>query len=222
MRTPMTVGALLALGAASTRAQGWDTRLTSVDEYLYEESYEIVLARNAAPDHIAAEATVLVLERDGYSERSAGSNGFTCLVERSWSSPIGPHIDFFNPKLRAPICYNAEAARTVLIEYLRRTELALAGQSIGRIRDSIAHDLGTGKIPAPRELAMSYMLSGAQLLGTETGRYKPHVMFHVPYATQAHLGPHRPGRDDPVMFEHAGGPLAAFIVPVARFNEVPR
>jgi hypothetical protein len=69
MRTPMTVGALLALGAASTRAQGWDTRLTSVDEYLYEESYEIVLARNAAPDHIAAEATVLV-HRAGWIQRA--------------------------------------------------------------------------------------------------------------------------------------------------------
>jgi hypothetical protein len=182
MLTPLARGTLFALAATPAQAQGWDTRMMSIDEYLYDESYEIALARSAAPEHIAAEAAVFVLEPDGYVERSAGSNGFTCLVERSWSSPIGPHTDFFNPKLRAPICYNAEATRTVLTEYLRRTELALAGKSIGEIRETIAQDIGTGRIPAPRELAMSYMLSGAQVLGTETGRYKPHVMFYVPKA----------------------------------------
>jgi len=221
MRTLLLVATLFASAAPSVWGQSWDTRMKSIEEYLYDEAYEVALARSAAPQHIAAESTVLVLGHDGHRQVHQGSNGFTCLVERSWSSPIGPHNDFFNPKMRAPICYNAEASRTVLLEYMLRTELALAGKSIGEIEEAVERAIGTGELPAPRELAMSYMLSGGQLLGSAVGRYKPHVMFYVPYTTQDHLGAHRAGSDDPVAFEHEGGPLAAFIVPVAEFNEAP-
>jgi hypothetical protein len=34
--------------------------------------------------------------------------------------------DFWNPKFRAPICFNPAAARTVLPAYLERTKWALA------------------------------------------------------------------------------------------------
>jgi hypothetical protein len=163
MRITVMTGVLLALVAGPAQAQGWDTRMKTIEGYLYDAAYEIALAESAAPEHIAAEATVLVLGRDGYRPARDGANGFTCLVERSWSSPIGPHGDFFNVELRAPICYNAEAARTVLGEYLRRTELALGGSSIGDIKRAIERAIGTGELCAPRELAMSYMLSGGQL-----------------------------------------------------------
>ena len=111
MRIPIIPTLLLALLPAAAFGQGWDARLESLDAYLMDEAYEVALARSAAPEHVASTARVLVLRTDGYHEVASSSNGFTCLVERSWSSPIGPHIDFFNPKLRAPICYNAEATR---------------------------------------------------------------------------------------------------------------
>lgn len=215
----LSVG-LLALSQGVAYGQGWDVRMASLDAYLMNEAEEAGLARSAAPEHVARDARVLVLQSDGYHEVTAGSNGFTCLVERSWSSPIGPHLDFFNPKLRAPICYNAEASGTVMSDYMRRTELVLDGASISEIQAAIERDIGTGRLRPPRGLAMSYMLSGGQLLGTSTGRFVPHLMFYVPYATSKQIGSPPPGCEHVCMFEHVGGPLAALIVPMREFNPV--
>jgi len=220
MKTASVLIVLHGLVTATAFGQGWDTQIESVDAYLLDETYETALARSAAPAHVSDDARVLVFRSDGYHEAAPGSNGFTCLVERSWSSPIGPHGDFFNPKLRAPICYNAEGARTIMGDYMRRTELALDGRSIGEIEAAIERDIGTGKLEAPRGLAMSYMLSGEQLLGTNTGRFVPHVMFYIPYATADEIGSPPPGCENICMFEHVGGPLAALIVPMKEFNEV--
>ncbi len=206
------------------RGQEVPVRLQSIDAYLLDEAAEVALARSAAPERIAADAAVLVLHADGYREARAGRNGFTCLVERSWSSPIGMHRDFFNPRLRAPICYNQEAGRTILRDYLMRTDLALGGATIAEIQRTVASAIGTGELRPPVGVAMSFMLSPDQLLGTEAGRFVPHVMFYIPYATNGALG-HDPGADcHACLFEHAGGPLAALVVPVGRFEaaEEPR
>ncbi len=74
--------------------------------------------------------------------------------------------------------------------------------------------MGTGRLPGPRGVALSYMLSPDQRLGTTVGRFKPHVMFYVPYATDPELGGNDGRSDLPVIFEHGGGPLAAIVIPV--------
>jgi hypothetical protein len=220
MRCFMTLLTITCLSPVLAAAQGWSTRMHTIDDYLLEESLEVALARSAAPAHVSGAAAILVMRRDGYERVHEGTNGFTCLVERSWSSPIGPHEDFFNPRLRAPICYNEEASRTILADYLRRTDLAMAGRSIGEIEEAIERDIGTGALRAPRGMAMSYMLSGGQLLGTNTGQFKPHLMFYIPYATAEQLGSPPPGCEHACMFEHVGGPLAAVIVATGEFIQV--
>lgn len=219
----MPVAALLAVGwVRSAGGQAPALQMQPVEAYLMDEAYEVALARSAAPAKVSGPAAVLVLRRDGYHEAHAGRNGFVCLVERSWSSPIGEHQDFFNPGLRAPICYNAEAARTILRDYLLRTELALAGGSISEIKDAVDQAIASGNVPAPVRVAMSFMMSGGQLLGTSTGRFVPHVMFYVPYATNESLG-HTAGTEcHACLFEHAGGPLAAIVVPVPELIDPPK
>jgi hypothetical protein len=64
------------------------------------------------------------------------------------------------------------------------------------------------------------MMSGAQLLGTNTGRFVPHIMIYIPYATNDQLGTPPPGCDQICMFEHEGGPFAALIVPMKEFIEL--
>jgi hypothetical protein len=54
--------------------------------------------------------------------------GFVCMVQRSWAAGIDDP-DFWNPKLRSPICLNAPAARSFLPLIIKRTELILAGRS---------------------------------------------------------------------------------------------
>src|SRR5512137_527423 len=88
--------------------------MAPVDQYLMEDrEAEIALARSAAPESIARDAEVMVLGRHGYETAIKGKNAFVCMVERSWTAPIDDP-DFWNPKLRAPICFNAAAAHSYL------------------------------------------------------------------------------------------------------------
>ncbi len=76
-------------------------------------SEEIALSRSAAPVSISGDASVLTLGDHGYDTAYQGKNGFVCLVQRSWAAGFD-EPEFWNPKLRSPICFNPAAARTVL------------------------------------------------------------------------------------------------------------
>src|SRR6202030_1440886 len=78
-------------------------RMAPLAQYLMPPGSEIALARSAAPAAISDKATVLTLDSQGYQTAVRGTNGFTCLVERSWMSP-GASPDFWNPKMRGPVC----------------------------------------------------------------------------------------------------------------------
>src|ERR1700690_952425 len=88
--------------------------MAPLDQYLIpNENAEIALARSAAPASISNAAEVMVLRRDGYATAAKGSNGFVCIIERSWANTTDDP-QFWNPKIRAPHCFNPPAARTVL------------------------------------------------------------------------------------------------------------
>src|SRR5271154_3353740 len=81
--------------------------MAPLDQYLIsDEKSEIALARSAAPASISDGAEVMVLARDGYKTAVKGTNGFVCLVERSWGQGTD-EAEFWNPKMRAPHCFNA-------------------------------------------------------------------------------------------------------------------
>jgi hypothetical protein len=105
---------IVLVTATQAQAQGADApypKMAAIDQYLMTEDAEVALARSAAPESIAKDADVLVLDRQGYQAASKGRNGFVCLVQRSWTAGLNDP-DFWNPKLRAPICLNPPAARS--------------------------------------------------------------------------------------------------------------
>ena len=146
--------------------------------YLMPESEEIALARSAAPKSISDDAEVMVLRRDGYATAAKGSNGFLCIVERSWGAATTESF-FWNPKIRAPICFNAAAARTFAPIYLMKTKLVLAGKSKAEIVQAISAALDSKELPSLEPAAMCYMLSKDQYLNDEGKSWHPHVMFFV-------------------------------------------
>ncbi|HEY1646673.1 MAG TPA: hypothetical protein VGF96_01730 [Terracidiphilus sp.] len=182
----ITVFALGALVALSTpicpRAQVEKTpfsNMAPLDQYLIpDEKAEIALARSAAPASISDKAEVMVLRRDGYATAVKGSNGFTCIVERSWAK-ASDESDFWNPKMRAPICFNPQAAQTFLRIFLMKTELALKGKSKTEIAATIASALDKKELPALEPGAMCYMMSKQQYLGDRDKSWHPHLMFFV-------------------------------------------
>src|ERR1700733_15293673 len=88
-------------------------RMAPLEKYLMPPGSEIALARSAAPAAISDKAMVLTLDSQGYQTAVRDTNGFTCLVYRSWMSP-GASPDFWNSKLRGPVCYNQAASRSIL------------------------------------------------------------------------------------------------------------
>ena len=122
----LVVGLSSAYGATPTDSKTQYTTMAPLHQYLDDRDAEIALARSAAPDAISRDATVLVLTDHGYVTAVEGKNGFVCVVERAWMSPDNSP-DFWNPKMRGPLCFNPPAARSILPSTIERTKLAIAG-----------------------------------------------------------------------------------------------
>jgi len=154
--------------------------MAPLDRYLIsDEQSEIALARSAAPASISDAAEVMVLGRAGYKTAVKGTNGFLCLVERSWGQATD-QAEFWNPKMRAPHCFNAQAARSFAPIYLMKTRLVLAGKSKTEIAHAIATALDNRELPALQFGAMAYMMSKQQYLNDRGKNWRPHTMFYFP------------------------------------------
>lgn len=151
--------------------------MAPMQEYLMPDvSAEIALARSAAPVSISDGAEVMVLGRDGYKTAVKGTNGFLCIVERSWAQDSND-AEYWNPKMRAPHCFNALAARSFAPIYLMKTRLVLAGKSRGEVAREIAAALDNKELPALEPGAMAYMMSKRQYLNDRDKNWHPHAMF---------------------------------------------
>jgi len=179
---------------------------------------EIALARSAAPPSISGDAEVLVLGSRGYETAVKGKNGFVCFVERSWAAGFDDP-EFWNPRVRAPNCFNPPAARTELPRYLERTEWVLAGtsrqQMIERTRTAVAsHDF-----KSPEAGALSFMLSKNGYLSDDAaGPWLPHVMFFLPHGRTDDWGANKEG--SPVIGQDAGSVESTVLfIPVRSWSD---
>ena len=172
----------LVIVSASTReARAQENpfpNMAPLEQYLMPKDAEIALARSAAPASIANDATVMVLERQGYTTAVQGKNGFLCYVERSWAHTTDDR-EFWNPKARGPNCFNAAAAGSIAPIYLMKTRLVLAGKSREEIAQAISAALDSGELPALASGAMCYMMSKEQYLNEAVHNWHPHVMFYA-------------------------------------------
>jgi hypothetical protein len=194
--------------------------MAPIDQYLMtDRNSEIAMARSAAPPSISSDAEVKVFGRQGYETAVKGKNGFVCLVERSWMSPFD-FAQFWNPKMRGPICFNPPAVRSILPLTLKRTELVLAGLSKAQIIEGIkAFDVKG--LPPLEPGAMSFMMSPQGYLNDEAGHWVPHLMFYIPLTDSRSWGADLSG--SPVVlnpqFNGAPEPITEFMVPVSNWSD---
>ena len=219
---------ILVLGTAwQARAQESKPSYPSmapVDQYLMtDRNAEIAMARSAAPEAISRDADVLVLGRHGYETASKGNNGFVCVVERAWMGPFEGDgaADFWNPKLRGPVCFNPPAARTILPMTYKRTELVLAGESKAQIMEEMKTFIKR-ELPPLEPGAMSYMMSKEQYLtDKEHHNWIAHLMFYTPLMDGAAWGADR--TNSPIMlnpqFSGAPEPIDVFMVPAGWWSD---
>ena len=190
--------------------------MAPIEQYLMDRTAEIALARSAAPESISRDAEVLVLGRHGFETAAKGKNGFVCIVERSWTS--APDPDFWNPKVRTPICYNAAAAHSLLPRNIKRTDLILAGRSKTQTDEAIVTAVDQKELPAMDPGAMCYMMSKQGYGGDSIAHWPPHLMFYFSQTDPAIWGANLPG--SPVLASSdASEQLTEFVVPVQRWSD---
>jgi hypothetical protein len=215
--------ALVIVPCAVWQSQAQDAKtpypsMAPLDQYLMERNAEIALARTAAPESISHDAEVMVLERHGYETAVKGTNGFVCLVWRSWAAGIDDP-DFWNPKLRGPVCLNAPAARFNVPLTLKRTELVLAGRSKSQMFADIIAAFEKKEFPPLEPGAMCYMLSKQGYLSDSGGHWLPHLMFFVPLTEPASWGTGLPGSPVVVAFTDTPERHTVFLIPVAKWSD---
>ena len=217
------VGALAFLLGACGTAAADDAKtaypaMAPIGQYrVASPADEVALARTAAPTSISGDASVLTLGGHGYETAVKGKNGFVCMVWRSWAAGF-EDAEFWNPKLRAPLCLNSAAARTVLPPYLERTQWAIAGASKTDMLDRTRAELAANRIATPGPGAMAFMMSKQGYLNDLAGHWHPHLMFFLARTEGAAWGADLDGsptyatQSDPE-------PVTTFVVPLAKWSD---
>jgi hypothetical protein len=210
---------LCAIGSASAEeAKATYPAMAPLAQYrMASPTDETALARSAAPASISGEADVLTLGSNGYETAVKGSNGFVCLVQRSWAAGFDD-TEFWNPKLRAPICFNPAAVRSVLPGYLERTHWVLAGISKSGMIDRTRTALNANSFVTPEPGAMSFMMSKQGYLSDADGHWHPHLMFFVAHSDAAAWGANL--RGSPIIAAQSDPePITTFFIPVAKWSD---
>jgi hypothetical protein len=193
--------------------------MAPVEQYLMaDRGAEITLARSAAPPSISAGAEVLVLDSRGYQPAVKGGNGFVCFVERSWTAALGDP-EFWNPKLRAPNCFNAPAARSVLPQYLERTQWVLAGATRQQVIEKTRAAFADHRFQAPEPGALTFMLSkDGYVSDAAAGPWMPHMMFFVAHGQAGFWGAGLDG--SPVLgVDSSADEPTVLLVPVRQWSD---
>ena len=191
--------------------------MAPIEQYLMtDRDAEIALARSAAPESISRDADVLVLGRHGFETAVKGKNGFVCVVERSWTSAAD--ADFWNPKVRTPICWNAAAARSVLVRNIKRTDLILAGRTQAQTDEIIVAAVDKKELPAMESGAMCYMMSKQGYGGDTVAHWPSHLMFYFPQTDPAIWGANLPGSPIIAMSDTRER-VTTFVITVGRWSD---
>ena len=216
-----SVALLVVLSAPyQTLAQNAATpypNMAPIDQYLMaDQAAEIALARTAAPESISRDAEVLVLRRHGYETAVQGKNGFVCIVGRGWSAAADP--DYWNPKVRVPMCVNAPAARTYLLGIKKITDMALAGRTLAQVTDAMTAAVAKKELPPMEAGAMSYMMGKQGYGGDVLPHWPAHLMFFYSDTDPAIWGANLPGSPviavaDPQLH------LTQFVIPTQRWAD---
>ena len=208
----------VTLGAAPAWAQGGAAAYPAMaphHQYMMDRTAEIALARSAASAALSKDASVLVLGAHGFETAATGKNPFTCLVERSWDKPFDD-AEFWNQKMRGPVCMNDAAVRTVLPMILERAEWALSGVSKHEMAERSKTSAKANTPPAAG--AMSYMLSKDQYLSDHHGHpWYPHVMFFSPAIDGSAWGADLKG--SPVLSGALTSQVTLFFIPVRKWSD---
>lgn len=212
---------LLLGGASQARAQDAKSLyaiMAPIGQYLItDRDEEIALARSAAPEAISRDAEVLVLGRQGYQTAAKGTNGFVCVVNRSWMLPFD-NPEFWNPAVRLPFCLNPPAVRSVLPLTIKEADWVLAGLTKSQLVDRTKAAFEKRELPLPEPGSMCYMMSKQQNFGPKFGNADSHLMFWFPQKDNVNWGAEFPGVPVDV-HQYSPQPITEFAISVSKWSD---
>jgi hypothetical protein len=218
MMSPTKLIALLTLSPALLAAQGPIDLTKFVDA---DRAAEVALARTAAPKHVSDSAAVLFLTPTGYVEAAKGSNGFTCAVIREFAMPYTDPAKW-NPRVRAPHCFNAAATASVLQQFVEVSRWVLTGVAHTEVVSRSDRAFRSKSFQMPATGAMAYMLSPAQYLADDHPHWMPHMMFYYERSSQPASRFGGAGMDAPVIDASQGEPaypITTILIPVRQWSD---
>lgn len=205
VRLFVVIGAL-ALVAAPASGRGAVTR--GFDASM-PRARQIQIAMTAAPSAVSRNATIYVLGKHGFEKARTGTNGATCLIDRTFRGSVPMSIE--------PKCFDVEGTRVFLPVSLRTEALRARGVSEAAIAADIERGYKDGRFHAPAKPGLIYMLSPVNVIpmdpqNTVFKHVAGHLMFYAPYLTPKDLG-YGSGSPKMVPFlTNAGAPYALMIV----------
>jgi hypothetical protein len=209
------VSLLASIDAVAVWAQG--AKYPPLSEYMMAQEAEVALARSAAPEKVSARATVKILSPSGYKVAAQGDNGLMCMVMRGWaaatSSTARERELVYYAKLRAPICFDLVASRTVMPLQELQARLGMEGKGPDQIAQAVQAAYAKGELPRMEAVAFGYMFSADQDLGPGVGAWHPHMMVYTPYYENSMLGGNEIHSGLPVVGD-GGTPFAVTVIPV--------
>lgn len=174
---------LTMLRAAALPSQAPNTAIEQMPEHL-----ETRWALSALPPGLRDNATVFVLDpAKGYRLARHGTNGLTCLVERTaWEL-----VDFRND-IYIPLCHDAAGSKTLLRVKMDAAALRAQGMRPEALKAEIERRYQQKLYIAPERPGLSYMTApvfrtvGPPDLKVHT-MAMPHLMFYAPFVTNADI-----------------------------------
>lgn len=211
-KTFVAISVLVSASAAGAQTRDLTPYLTP------DRAAEIALARTAAPPSITRKASILVLTPKGYVEAVHGSNGFTCLVTKSFTGdPTDPQ--FWNPQTSGPLCFNPPASRAVLPNLLVKSNWAIAGATTADLDARIKKAYADKRFMMPAAGAMAYMLSPKQHLNDGANpSWMPHLMFF--YDRSVNAAAFGAGTDaGPIIAGDPRATVGTFLIPTRAWSD---
>ena len=146
-----------------------------------------------------------------------GANGFVCMVQRSWTAGVDDP-DFWNPKLRAPIRFNAQRHDRIFQSQSLKPSWCCQENRKLRCSTQFRRRSKEKELPTLEFGSVCYMMWKEGYLSDRDGHWHPHLMFFVPLTDAKAWAAGPPG--SPIFAgEDALDRLTVFLVPVSKWSD---
>ncbi|WP_462163728.1 hypothetical protein [Pseudoalteromonas xiamenensis] len=154
--------------------------LLLISTKLFAYTGEIQDAREGAPAHISAKASIMTWNDGKFAVAEQGENDFVCLVLRDEQGRFEPS------------CLNRAAMTAIFPVFEYQTQMLSKGIHIEQIYKKIEEKYQSGEFLTPEAGALVYMMSPRNKFYDHFNQrlmeVKPHIMLYTPRLDPAQLG----------------------------------